>query len=65
MIKVFNSAYNMEDNVRHIALEDVTIITQGICQWTKRPYIFFEHKDYPLGPLRADFYNNEWKCDLD
>ena len=55
----------MEDNVRHIALEDVTIMTQGICQWTKRPYIFFEHKDYPLGPLRADYYDNEWKCDLD
>jgi len=30
-----------------------------------RPYILFDHKDFPLGSLRAEFRNDVWECDLD
>ena len=63
MIKVFNSAYRNTDE-RFIALDEVNIHTQGICQFTAKPYILFEHKDFPLGALQAEFDGTYWACDL-
>jgi hypothetical protein len=30
-----------------------------------RPYIMFEHEDYPLGALIATFDGEYWQADLD
>ncbi len=65
MIKVFNSAYGRNSAERLIPLDEVNIVSQKICQFTGAPYILFEHKDYPLGALRAEFDGNVWACDLD
>ena len=54
MIRGFNSAYRNTDE-RLIALDEVNIVTQGICQFTAKPYILFEHKDFPLGAVQAEF----------
>ena len=63
MIKMFNSAYrNVEP--RFIELDEVNIVTQKI-DYQGRPYILFEHKDFPLGALSATFDGNYWACDLD
>ena len=51
-------------HARHIALEDVNIGTQNISVYGK-PYILFEHKDYPLGALQAIYDGDFWQCDLD
>ena len=64
MIKVFNSAYGRNSAERLISLDEVNIVSQKI-DYTGRPYILFEHKDYPLGALRAEFDGNVWACDLD
>ena len=64
MIRVFNSAYRNSDE-RLIALDEVNIVTQGICQFTAKPYILFEHSDYPLGALKAEYNGEHWACDLD
>jgi len=63
MIRVFNSAYRNTDE-RLIALDEVNIVTQGICQFTAKPYILFEHKDFPLGALNATFDGTYWQADL-
>ena len=63
MIKVFNSAYR-DSEVRFIPLDEVRIVTQKINHFGA-PYILFEHKDYPLGALSAEFNGTEWECDLD
>ena len=63
MIKIFNSAYRNSEE-RLIPLDEVNIVSQKICQWTSAPYILFEHKDYPLGALRAEFDGTYWSCDL-
>ena len=67
MIKVFNSGYaNFNTSeARYIPLDEVNIVTQKIDTFTGAPYILFEHKDYPLGALRAEFRNDVWECDLD
>ena len=62
MIRIFNSAVEGE---RMISLDEVNIHTQEICQWTSAPYILFEHQDYPLGALKAEFDGTYWQCDLD
>ena len=62
MIRVFNSALEGE---RFIPLDEVKIHSQNICEFTARPYIMFEHKDFPLGLLKAEFRSNTWECDLD
>jgi hypothetical protein len=62
-IYVFNSAYGHEGG-RNIALADVNVVRQQI-DYTGKPYIMFEHKDFPLGLLRADFDGDRWTCDLD
>jgi hypothetical protein len=63
MIRVFNSAYRNTDE-RYIDLDEVNIVTQKICEWTSAPYILFEHSDYPLGALRAEFDGTYWQCDM-
>ena len=65
MIKVFNSAYRESiQQPKMIPLDEVNIVSQKICQWTSAPYILFEHRDYPLGALRAEFDGTYWSCDL-
>jgi hypothetical protein len=63
MIHIFNSAYRDSD-VRKIPLDEVNIVTQNISVYGK-PYILFEHKDYPLGALQAIYNGEHWSCDLD
>lgn len=62
-IKIFNSAYR-ESEVRNIPVQDVNVITMRL-DYSGVPYMLFEHKDYPLGALRAQFNGQEWECDLD
>ena len=64
MIKVFNSAYGRNSAERLIPLDEVNIVSQKI-DYNGAPYILFEHKDYPLGSLRAEFDGSVWACDLD
>ena len=64
MIRIFNSAYSSSEE-RFINLSDVNVVTQGICMYTSAPYILFEHTDFPLGALHAEYKNNNWECDLD
>jgi hypothetical protein len=63
MIRVFNSAYRNSEE-RWISLDDVNVVTQGICPVFSSPYILFEHKDYPLGALRAEYNGEHWACDM-
>ena len=64
MIKVFNSAYKNDDH-KMIPLTEVSVCEQAM-DYRGHPYIMFEHKDYPLGALRAEFDSKEalWLCDL-
>jgi hypothetical protein len=61
MIRIFNSAVKGE---RKLALDEVNIVTQSINCYNSRPYILFEHKDYPLGALMAEYDGDYWQCDL-
>ena len=63
MIKIHNRAYR-DSEPRFIPLDEVNIVTQKI-DYNGRPYILFEHKDYPLGGLYAIFDGEYWDCDLD
>ena len=63
MIKVFNSAYRNSAE-RYLELDEVNIVSQKI-NYMGRPYILFEHKDYPMGALRAEYDGEVWECDLD
>jgi hypothetical protein len=62
-ICIFNSAYR-ESEKRWIAVEDVVVVTMNL-DYNNKPYILFEHRDYPGGALRADFMDGNWYCDLD
>ncbi len=62
MIRIFNSTVPGE---RWISLDDVNIVTQGIDPVFSNPYILFEHGDYPLGALKAEYQGEHWACDLD
>ena len=64
MIKIHNRAYRNSE-ARYIPLDEVNIVTQGIERYTGKPYILFEHSDYPLGALNAQFDGEYWDCDLD
>ena len=65
MIRIFNSAYFQHDpQERLIPLDEVNIVSHKI-DYNGRPYILFEHKDYPLGALRAEFDGGYWQCDMD
>jgi len=61
MIRVFNSAVEGE---RFIPMDEVNIHTQEIDMYGA-PYILFEHKDFPLGAVRAQFDGQYWQADLD
>ena len=64
MIRIFNSAYYRETGAeRIIPLDEANIVTQKI-DADGRPYILFEHSDYPLGALRAEYNGEHWACDL-
>jgi hypothetical protein len=63
MIYIFNSAINYDERTE-IPLSAVTIQEQNICEFTERPYIMFEHSDYPLGALKAEYNGEAWVCDL-
>jgi len=63
MIKIHNRAYR-DSEARFIPMDEVNIVTQKI-DYNGRPYILFEHKDYPLGGLYAWFDGEVWDCDLD
>jgi len=64
MIKVFNSAYGRNSEAREIQMDEVTVHTIKL-DYDGAPYMLFEHADYPLGALRAQFRNDVWECDLD
>ncbi len=61
-ICIFNSAYRNSEK-RWISVEDVNVVTQAM-DWQNKPYILFEHPDYPLGALRAEFMDGNWYADL-
>jgi len=42
----------------------VRVVTMKM-DYDNRPYMLFEHTDFPLGGLRADFKDGNWYCDLD
>jgi hypothetical protein len=63
MIKIFNSAYR-ESEPRYLNLDEVNVVSMKM-DYQGKPYILFEHRDYPLGSLRAEFRNDVWECDLD
>ena len=66
MIRVFNSAtYRFDPSERFIPLDEVNIVSQKICSFSGAPYILFEHKDFPLGALRAEYNGEHWSCDMD
>ena len=64
MIKIHNRAYRNSE-ARYLQLDEVNIVTQSINCYNSRPYILFEHKDYPLGALMAEYDGKYWDCDLD
>ena len=63
MIKVHNRGYGTGE-ARFLQLDEVNIVSQKIDS-NGRPYILFEHKDYPGGALQAQFDGEYWDCDLD
>jgi hypothetical protein len=65
MLRIFNSAYYAQTgDERFIDLSEVNIVEQKI-DWNGRPYILFEHTDFPLGCLKATYDGTYWGCDLD
>ena len=63
MIKIHNRAYRNTE-ARFLQLDEVNIVSHKI-DYMGKPYILFEHKDYPLGALMATFDGEVWDCDLD
>jgi len=61
-ICIFNSAYR-DSEKRWISVDDVRVVTMKM-DYDNRPYMLFEHNDFPLGSLRADFNDGNWYCDL-
>lgn len=61
MIRIFTTG---QEGERLIPLSEVNIHTQEICQFTSAPYILFEHTDFPLGALKAEFDGTYWQADL-
>lgn len=60
-IAIFNLSKPGE---RRLKMNEVKIHTMQMDKQGK-PYLLFEHKDFPLGKLRADFDGEDWACDLD
>ena len=65
MIKVFNSAYTGSiEAPKWLPMDEVNVVTMKM-DYDGKPYMLCEHRDYPLGALRANFRNDVWECDLD
>lgn len=62
MIRVFNSAYR-DSSERFISLDEVNVVTMKM-DYDGRPYMLFEHVDYPLGAVRAEFDGTYWQADM-
>ena len=62
-ICIFNSAYR-DSEKRWISVDDVNVVTMKM-DYDNKTYILFEHNDFPLGALRAEFMDGNWYCDLD
>ena len=60
MIRIFNSAIEGE---RMLEMDEANVVTMKM-DYGGAPYILFEHEDYPLGALRADYDGRVWQCDL-
>ena len=61
-IKIFNSAYRNSEE-RWLEMSEVNVVTMKM-DYDNRPYIMFEHPDFPLGALRAEFQDGNWYADL-
>ena len=61
MIRIFNSAVPGE---RLIPIDEVTVVSLKM-NYDGKPYMLFEHKDFPLGGLYATFDGTVWQCDMD
>ena len=61
-IRIFNSAYR-DSKDRWVEMDEVNVVTMKM-DYEGRPYILFEHEDFPLGALRAEFMDGNWYCDL-
>ena len=64
MIKIHNSAYGSNSAERFLQMDEVNVVSMKM-NYDGKPYILFEHKDYPLGALMATFDGSVWACDLD
>ena len=62
MIRIFNSAYN--NGERFIPLNEVNVHVQKIDEFTGAPYIIFEHTDFPLGSIVAQYDGTYWQADM-
>ena len=65
-IRVYNSARMNEigHESQFLNTDDVTIHKTDLTVEGK-PYIMFEHENYPLGSLMAIYDGKFWQCDLD
>ena len=65
-IRIYNSARMNERGVlsQFLNTDDVTIQKTDLTV-EGRPYIMFEHENYPLGALMAIYDGTFWQCDLD
>ena len=61
MIRIFNSALEGE---RFIPLNEVNVHVQKIDEFTGAPYIIFEHTDFPLGGIVAQYDGTYWQADM-
>ena len=61
MIRIFNSAL---DGERFIPLNEVNVHVQKIDEFTGAPYIIFEHSDFPLGGIVAQYDGEYWQADM-
>jgi hypothetical protein len=61
-IRIFNSAYRNSAE-RWVEMDEVNVVTMKM-DYDNRPYILFEHRDYPLGALRAEFDGTYWQADM-
>jgi hypothetical protein len=62
MIRIFNSAYRNSDE-RLLSLDEVNVVTMKM-DYDGRPYMLFEHRDFPLGAVRAEFDGTYWQADM-
>jgi hypothetical protein len=46
-----------------MSVDDVNVVVMKM-DYNNKPYILFEHEDFPLGALRAEFMDGNWYCDL-